>query len=188
MSMIGIGIGNGAKSKVIGYDSANRPDNVNVGNMDTGQVWTKEQGSFGVSGNKIYCVTNTISDSINCDFGISDCVVSCLCRGSNSRAGLRLRAVNDLNRIAVVISSTNFISVIEVIEGVVTQIASVESGTLYSVEHEIKCILKGSNLKVLVNGVQKIDVGVILSGTKHGIYNTSDATGATWDNFLVEGL
>lgn len=78
-------------------DSFNRADSaVTLGNTDTGQPWTYQSGTWGISSNTAY-VTSTGQHTAVVNAGVSDCTVQATMSSIGTSPGLCWRATDDNN-------------------------------------------------------------------------------------------
>lgn len=184
-------------------DTFDRADNnTTLGTATSGQAWTAVSGTWGISNNEGYCVSDASGNkAILPTVGTGDYTTLCTVRGDMDpagnnfrRAAVMVRYIDALNFLYVFLDNGNvFLSKTSAGSSSFLQTAS--QTTVDNVDYVVKVISNGGNMKVYVDNVLKID-NTLSSGdiTKYassgvtGIYlekNGAPAVAARWNNFSV---
>lgn len=79
-------------------DSFNRADSTStLGSTDTGQAWTAQAGTWGISSNTAYTTTASGQVTVVVDAGVSDCTVQATLTDATGSCGLCWRSTDDNN-------------------------------------------------------------------------------------------
>lgn len=188
---LGMGSGGITGTKTIVLDTFNRSNSATtLGNTDTGQIWNVLRGMWGIQNNTAYLVTVVDgTDTAVIQSGVSDCKVTMKIGLVMATGGQVMRLVarcsNLSNMLAVVITTTSFIlyrKVADVFTSIGTYAAAPLTGDTVTLD------LSGSTIKMLVNGVERINVTETFNqtATSHGI--STNSLEPRFDDFKVEAL
>lgn len=177
-----------AKSKLIVYDSFNRPDNSNsLGKTDTGQTWEVLSATWGIVNNQAYCPSPSASnDSFAVISTEADCAVEVTLAlyGISMRVGFR---VSDKNNGFILNCEVGKAHLYRRNNGAFTSIGSY--GLQWKSGDKVKIVLKGASIKVHVNDIEVLSVtdSFNINVKKHGLGNY-DSSACRWDDFKVVGV
>lgn len=189
------------KKKAILQDSFNRADSVTtMGNANSGQSWVPLSGTWGISGNRAYNVSDVSGEIILIESGKSDYVLSIITNGQTVSASVQrlfnvvFRANDSLNFLMTRVTN-GAVALFKNIAGTLTQIASNVFTDTDNVDINFRIQCVGNQVTIYVNGVQKISYTLtggetVLAGyTKVGLRltKTGAPTGAARaDDLIVE--
>lgn len=182
-----------AKPAALGFatitDSFNRADSASVlGNTDTGQAWTTQAGTCGISSNEFYVSTPVGSQGIaTIDSGITDVRVKVTAKAfsSNRFIGVVGRFV-DGNNFYLAQADTAASSLYKKVAGSFTQLGSFGAAAVVNDIIELRCV--GTSIALYINGSSVISVtdSALTSGTLCGIRFGTSASTPRADSFVVE--
>jgi len=173
------------------------------GNAETGQPWVPVTGTWGINGNKAYCVSDASSGYMAwVDSGVADGILDCTVRGIIASGvdfhepALVIRA-NDANNILRVGILNGGLTLGKIDGGAWTQLANAAQATLDNTDYAIRVIMIGNNIRIYVDGTEKISYTLAGGDTKYAAYtkhgfrtglggNPASKTAARWDNFKFQ--
>lgn len=168
-------------------DSFNRADSaVSLGSADIGGAWTATTGTWGISSNKGYLVTDAGQDVAQIDSGVANCTIRCLYStvGANSQR-LVFRFTDASNFLICQTEGTAY-KVYKYVAGGFTQLGT------YSVTpadgDQIMVVLNGSNIDFYLNGTLRISVSDAFNNTatRHGLGGANNTGAARWEDYSVK--
>jgi hypothetical protein len=160
-------------------DDFNRTDSAStMGNLDTGQTWVPNSGTWGIASNKAYeagaapSQTTTVFES-----GVSDCSVE-VTFSTFDDSGLCFRSSDDSNNII-----TNATNVFKRVAGGFTSLAVMST---FGTGDVMKITGSGSGITVDLNGsgVAGFSESFNNTATKHGLRQNATTNGR-FDDFSV---
>ena len=195
----------GSAKRPIVRDSFDRADSaITLGSADTGQAWTKLAGTWGISSNKAYLVSNTGQAVAVIDSGYANLnyTVDITTSPTASRVdcGLVFRATDNSNFLLLAIEKSATANTIKLWKndaasfGVLAQdlAAGLAENTLYTTN----VVLSGNNISIYLNSV--LCLSYVLTGdeitkfgtqTKIGIRvnygGSADDKGTRFDNLVA---
>lgn len=177
---------NGAAA-TIASDSFTRADSaVALGTSDSGHLWTAHTGTWGISGNKGYLVTDSGSNNLaTLDSTKADCTVAVTLSGTFNGGALTFRFV-DTSNFFIAYADGNNVTVYQNVATSFTLIGT--TAYIWSAGDVLSVTLSGQNIDAKVNGVSKVTgtSAAHTSATRHGLFTSpSPDPSARWDNFLV---
>lgn len=190
---LGMGLGftvrRGASVLTVVSDTFTRADSAaTLGSAETGQAWTANAGTWGISSNKGYVATaGGANDIATVNAGVADCSVQVtITAGAITGQGVILR-LTDVNNYVYCFASDSTHLVIG------TDVASsfntlANQAYSWSSGDTLKVVLSGQSVSAYVNGalITSTTTSVNQSATKHGLLSTAAAAATSrWDNFLV---
>lgn len=166
--------GGGGVSITDSFDRAN--SNTTMGNTDTGETWTPNLGTWGITANRAYSVPSTSQATTVIDSGVSDCTIEVTMSVAGD-AGLCFRATDNDN--VFVMNSSNLF---RRQAGGFTNLGAY--GSLVNGD-VLRVTLSGSSIEVFVNGVSSLSIAdsFNLTATSHGL--RSNGPGPEFENFSV---
>ena len=178
-------------------DSASTMGTTEVGS----KTWTAGAGTWGISSNKAYSVTDANSDKATLDSGLADAHLRCTVRGTfNHATNYRMSVLTfryiDANNFLMVDLYNGNVRLGKVDVGVTSNLASVAQTTADDTDYAVRVEYVGTSVLVYVNEVLKIthtlaggDATKYLTQTVAGFLLSkggSPATAARWDDFAVQ--
>ena len=199
MSMVGALIRSKRKLRV--SDSFNRGNSTTtMGTADTGQAWGYFVGTWGISSNRAYCVSDANARGARISTGLLNAKVQCGMYGE----------INSLvtNRVPNLIfhygDSNNFLyarvfngnaELYKYDGGAASLLASAVQAMADGVEYTLTAAFMENNINIAVDGVSLIDHVLAGGDTKYAAYASvgfwlektgSPTIAARWDNLIVE--
>jgi hypothetical protein len=198
-------LGGGASDSAIVRDTFTRADSaITLGSAETGQAWSALAGTWGISSNKAYLVTDTGQAVAVLDAGVADYTytidLTTSPTASRVDCGIVFRATDNNNYLLLALNKivgANTIKLWKNSGGAFGALQTVDpaelaENTLYAV----RAVLNGNSIVIQLNGVEKInytlagaDATAFGTPTKLGIrvnYGAlSDDKGSRFDNVLV---
>lgn len=201
---IGIGVGVGFQQGVgsfvqipetppettgIVQDSFDRADSATLlGVADSGQTWQPLSGTWGISGNKSYEVTNGGGDKFSViDSTVSNCTIECeILWRTGGIIGLLCRAIDVNNLIFTFIQSGNM-TLAKKVGGAYTSLGIYSFTPVDGTTYKVKIVLSGNNITVYLDDVSRITTNVTehVTNTKHGLFKNSASNNQRFDNFYI---
>lgn len=182
-------------------DNFNRANNATtMGKSAGGNYWLPSIGTWGISGNKAYCVSDTSTDLVWLQSGLSsDFTAQVTISGTlNNAANFRLADLIfhglDTSNYLIVQLQNGTVALNKRDGGVGTSLASVAQTTLDATDYTVTVVGTGYDINVYVNGLLKITHALVAANYKYALYSLiglrlaksgAPATAARWDNFLV---
>jgi hypothetical protein len=149
-------------------DSFNRANSTTtLGNTDTGQVWTAVTGTWGITSNTAYPVTNTLGDLATFDSGLFNGTFGLSVTAGFTQAGGLVFRGSDVNNYLLVQCFGSTLELYKRDNGVFTSLAraNAASGTIITVT------ANGPLIVVQVDGVTKITYTLSTSDfAKYGLF------------------
>lgn len=206
--LIGIGTGVGFRSGRTGsggstlhvYDSFNRTDSAaSLGVADTGQSWSALSGTWGISSNRAYNVSDVNGEVATIDAGVANFTLSAILNGQTSATHQRFfnivfHGLDSLNFLFTRIS-INDVQLYKNVAGVLTSLASVAIVAVDNTDYLFKVVCSGNSIDIYVDGVLKISHTLaggdtaFAAYTKAGLRLTKGGTPvgtARADEFIVQ--
>lgn len=169
-----------------------------------GGAWNALNGTWGINSNEAYSVTDaSVNFAVLPTVGTGDYILSCAIKGTLASASvnrlptLSFRHIDVNNHLCVYMANGSiYLSKNDV--GVWTDYASASTTTADNVYYNVRIKCEGSNIKVYVDNVFKINYN--MNGTDFTKFGTSGITGmrltksgspataARWNNFIIEPL
>jgi hypothetical protein len=180
-------------------DSFNRADSPGVlGTSDTGQVWTAQQGIWGIDGDKAQS-SSTLNAFATLDAGVGDYTVSATITNSlwtGNTAGLVFR-ISGSNVGLVLVMNDSYMELCKLSKtrfGVnITLLAFVPLATVNDTDYVLKVVSLGNILQCYRDGALRIaytltgDDATAFDNTKTGVGLYGDQYDTVrYDNFVVE--
>lgn len=204
---IGIGIGilmDGHKGKrVVVFDDFTRADNPStLGNAVTGQSWNLTNGTWGIQGNRAYCVSDVGGNLVGMDIVPQNFILRSTMTGQYVGTDKRypyliFRYLNGSNYLLARYFDTTC-ELVKVDAGVNTQVAKATVAAMTNgVQYDLKIILTSTAIVVFINDTAVInyaltgDESKFLAYPKAGLRMSksgSPTMPAQWLNFSVEEL
>lgn len=193
----------GAAPIVVLSDNFDRADDATtVGIADTGQVWTSAIGTFGISGGRLYSVTDASGDIVLTDPGLTNFTLRCItnCQtvtGSTQRILNILFHVLDNTNFLMVRISNGTIDLWKNVAGTLSRIAFTGLSNVDNVDESFSIVCSGNNVLVYARGTlflnytlvagETVFAGYTKAGFRLGKVGTPTGT-ARADNLVVQGL
>jgi hypothetical protein len=187
-------VGAGIKDNFNESDSA-----TTMGKTDSGQSWIPKTGTWGISTNKAYSVTDAVGDLVLVDSGITDPVIQCTLNGTlNSVVNFRVpqlgfRGLDSSNfLLADMVNGT--VRLLKFDGGVFTTLTTTATTTSDNTDYQVCIVCNNLSITIYVNGVSKITYTLAGGDTKYVEYTKmgfrlakggAPATAARWDALLV---
>jgi predicted phosphodiesterase len=184
--------------RAIGYssllvsDTFNRADG-SVGLAETGQQWVAQSGTYAIKSNKLVkTVSGATFDQIVIDSGNPNVAVDVdFVWKTGNTGGLTLRNSDVSNFIQTIITASG-LELRKAVAGVYTSLGNYAFTPVNNTTYHFKAILNGDSIKILLDGVERINVTETFNNTqtKHGLRvpNTVFGAEATFDNFVIERI
>lgn len=166
-------------------DTFTRADSaVSLGNADTGQAWTNERGTWGISGNAMYNPVSGAPGACTIDLGSTDGYVQATltATGASTEFGFWFRWTDFNNTYFVDAVPGGKYQFFKRVAGAQTTLAT---GTHNCALNDVTRVsFVGTSIRVTVNGVSDITVtdSAISAGTRVGIRNGAQVA-SRYDNF-----
>lgn len=174
------------------YDSFDRADSTTtLGVADTGQSWTPLVGTWGISANRAYQVTNTTGGALASaviESGKSDAEISVVFN-EYVEYGLIFRATDANNYLFVRYSSTSAEwQMFKTVSGTSTKIGNLAATVTDGTPFKLKVITSQTSLQFFVDDVSQFTVtdSFNQTATKHGIRGATTAASCYYDNFTIK--
>lgn len=173
-------------------DSFNRADSATtLGNTDTGQAWTANRGTWGISSNQAYCVTAVDNDLASVDWGSPNMTVSVkmVAQALQRFYGVVARMTDASNYYMAMVAEGASVYLFKCVAGSYTVLVGPTS-----VSPPANAVLSlqasGTSLVVKINGTTVISTtdSTFTTGNRAGLRFGSTgagANGARWEDFQV---
>jgi hypothetical protein len=171
-----------------------------MGNANTGQAWVPLSGTWGISGNKAYCASQSAGD-INIEAGSANYSYSITLNCKNTGANLyyfnSVFRLLDTNNYLRVKCGEGLLQLTKFVAGTGTVLSSLSFTTTNDVDYRVKVICQGNRVVVYVDGILYIDYTltggetVFSTYTKVGLRVFTNAPlsfTARADDLIVEAL
>lgn len=191
----------GVEKKILRVsDTFPRADSaVSLGSAETGQIYQVVSGTWGISANKAYTVTDTHNDRVIIETGLKNAVLESVVHGQymlpDQRIPILMFRYYDVNNRLQIGLDNGSIVLYKMDGGAFTSLASVAQTTTDDFDYTLKIAYTENNIEIFVNGTSKITY--VLSGgdTKYAQYtkigmrlvkNGAPTFNCRWDNLKVE--
>lgn len=154
-----------------------------LGSTDTGQAWTAQVGTWGISSNAAYVATGPGLNKATVETGLTACTVAVAISGATvTSRGLVLRWV-DTNNYLTVYAEADSLRILRYLAGAGTDLSTV--ATTWADGDIISVVLSGSSITAKRNGVTitATTCSDFLTATKHGLWANNNIP--RLDNFSV---
>jgi len=173
-------------------DNFNRTDSSTTLNSpsDAGGNYTVGSGTWGISSNRGYNVSNGTNETVVLESSQSDVTVQATYSTFNAGAGLCARWADDSNHLLFIADAGTGFRLYKKVAGSFTQLGSTDTSTPTSGD-VCKIVCNGTSIKCYRNNVELTNLTVTESAgqtnTKHGLISRAD-TLSFWDDFSITGL
>lgn len=171
-------------------DSFNRPDQVGLGETETGETWVESiTGYWGINSNQVYRInTNSIYAGVVVDIGTPDSVTEATVAVKSRDSGVVARWTDNNNHYLLrhSLTSPGEVGLLKKVGGVWTTLQNVTSPINNGDRIKLDCT--GSTLVGFLNGVQVVSAtDTTLTGTRCGLwsYGASGSREVRYDDFKV---
>lgn len=177
-------------------DTCTRADSsTTMGSAETGQVWTAQNGTWGISSNQAYCLSTTVGQSwsVSVDSGLSDMTYSGEVQsgsgGTGRYAGLVFRQTNATNYL--IFNFDNNLNQVElyryqsgIFNSLGTYAVAIADNTIYT----LKVVCVGSSVQCYIDSALALSVTETFNqtATMHGLWvYSNEGSGCRFRNLLV---
>lgn len=190
--------GKGHQNKVVVFDDFNRQNGSPLGVSITGQQWNDIVGTWSINNGKATTANNNAITLINTGFVDYklNAKISAPNYDNTRSPNVLFRTLNDNNRLAISFYLGN-INLSRLVDGTSTTLASVPFNMVGGIEYNVEIICSDSNVRVIVDDVQRIDYYLSQEDTTRfteqnysnvGFRAGGNAVGLTFDDIKVERL
>lgn len=167
-------------------DTFTRADSTStLGSADTGQAWSAQVGTWGISGNQACETLATGSANAVVDAGVADGEAEVDVTWQSGQGGLVARSV-DGNDLLLAIIYAGTLELYKIVAGLSTALGSYAWTPVMGTTYNLRISARGSAIKVYLDGTERIAVTETAhqSATKWGIWASSSSANR-FDNFKV---
>lgn len=139
------------------FDRAN--STTTMGTAPTGQVWSPQTGTWGISANRAYNTSTGASVTTLIDTGLVDVDATCIINHASGTylPGLVVRGLNDANRLGGYINASGDQVVLYKSDAGATSIITQAAMTVdYGVDYTVRILAVGTSIRVFVGGTERI--------------------------------
>lgn len=198
---LGHGLGAIGGSRVVVLDTFNRADSASaIGTGETGTAWTMVQGTWGISSNRAYAVTDTLNDRGWLNPGLSNYVLEVTVRGDFTAGGtyrtpsVVMSYIDGQNMLFFQLLN-GAIVLYKRVTSTWTQLATAAQTTASNTDYALRVTRIANVITIFVDGVQKI--AYTLSAGEQTLFNPNTTVGfwldkvgsptnpARWDSLVV---
>ena len=184
----------------VAEDTFTRADSaLTLGSAETGQAWTPVSGTWGISSNRAYNVSDTSGQIATIPGGAADGIVDCTLRGDMTGAAYSIPQViaryNDANNFLYAQLYNGNAALVKVDGGALSSLASAVTPTVDSTDYALRLVMVGNSVRVYKDNTEVISHTLSGGDTKYAAYTTlgfrfeksgSPTADARWDSFRFQ--